>query len=194
MSHEHLYSYTQSRQSPFEHLQASEHGCMLMWHFWLPQCLSLCILADILEFRGDEADKAGPHQRVMELKSWESYLGLQRAQGPCTRGVCCPTHELSSAAMMGFKHWVLGCLLSEWSWIFCVWATVYILSPFSFRVLYLRLLTKEINTLPKVMNVFFCMSSECFVSCKHFNFYVAKPVWFCDWLSAVQEGLALPTV
>lgn len=62
-----------------------------------PQCLSLCILATSLKFR-DWIGVEGPHQRTVEFESGESHLALRRAQGPCTRGVCCPTHELSWAA------------------------------------------------------------------------------------------------
>lgn len=64
------------------------------------QCLSLCILPTSLKFR-DWIKVEGPHQRIVEFESWESHVALQRAQGPCTKVICCPTYELSWAAAVG---------------------------------------------------------------------------------------------
>lgn len=101
------------------------------------QCLSLCILATSLKFR-DWIE--GSHQRIVKFESWASHLALQRAQGPCTRGVCCPIHELSCRHGWKPGSGVLGCSPSEWGWVFCVRATVYTPSYFSFGVLHLWLL------------------------------------------------------
>lgn len=133
------------------------------------QGLSLCILATSLKFR-DWIEVEGPHQRTVEFESWESHLVLQRAQGPSTRIVCCPT--LSWAEL---PPWVK---IRPWGFrLLTLWVRLSILCPshclYSFLFLfwglatiYDFLLTKEMSTLPKVTNVFLRMPSECFVPCK----------------------------